>query len=145
MGEVIRLLFWRAAHERERPNFPLYHTAQKKSIGNLHKKTFNLFPEKGLTFTLISSIIRYTQKEGNTSGLQKKSLAKFKKTLDKTSDLWYNKNVPREKKAKREFKRIFKTSKKVLDKLPDLWYNKYIKTRTVLKTRKGLILWKTRK
>ena len=106
------LIFWRAAHERERPNFPLYHTEQKKSIGNLHKKTFNLFPEKGLTFTLVGVIIRYANQEGNTSGLQKKSLAKFKKPLDK---------------------------------LPDLWYNKYIKTRTVLKTRKGLILWKTRK
>ena len=66
------LTFWRAAHERERPNFPLYHTAQKKSIGNLHKKTFNLFPEKGLTFTLVGVIIRYTNQEGNTSGLQKK-------------------------------------------------------------------------
>ena len=66
------LTFWRAAHECERPNFPLYHTAQKKSIGNLHKKTFNLFPEKGLTFTLVGVIIRYTNQEGNTSGLQKK-------------------------------------------------------------------------
>ena len=112
------MTFWRAAHECERPNFPLYHTAQKKSIGNLHKKTFNLFPEKGLTFTLVGVITRYPQKEGNTSGLQKKSLVKFKKTLDKPPDLWYNKNVPRERKAKREFKRIFKTSKKVLDNPP---------------------------
>ena len=74
------LTFWRAAHERQRPNFPLYHTEQKKSIGNLHKKTFNLFPEKGLTFTLISSIIRYTQKKGNAQGSEK-SFEKFKKKL----------------------------------------------------------------
>ena len=78
------LTFWRAAHERERPNFPLYHTAQKKSIGNLHKKTFNLFPEKGLTFTVVSSIIRYTTKEGNTQG-SKKFLRNSKKLLTNCS------------------------------------------------------------
>ena len=86
------LTFWRAAHECERPNFPLYHTAQKKSIGNLHKKTFNLFPEKGLTFTLVGVIIRYTNQEGNTQGSEK-SFEKFKKTLDKPPDLWYNKYI----------------------------------------------------
>ena len=111
MGEIIRLLFWRAAHERERPNFPLYHTIRNLSIGKVHKEINNLFPEKGLTFAVISCIIRYTPKEGNTSRLKK----------------------------------VFEKFKKTLDKLPDLWYNKYIKTRTVLKTRKGLILWKTRK
>ena len=100
------------------------------SIGKVHKEINNLFPEKGLTFAVISSIIRYTPKEGSTSRL-KKVFEKFKKTLDKLLKLWYNKNVPRERKVKREFKRIFKTSKKVLDKPPDLWYNKYIKTRTV--------------
>ena len=105
------MTFWRAAHERERPNFPLYHTIRNLSIGKVHKEINNLFPEKGLTFAVISCIIRYTPKEGNTSRLKK----------------------------------VFEKFKKTLDKLPDLWYNKYIKTRTVLKTRKGLILWKTRK
>ena len=76
------LTFWRAAHERERPNFPLYHTIRNLSIGKVHKEINNLFPEKGLTFAVISCIIRYTTKEGNNSRL-KKSFEKFKKTLDK--------------------------------------------------------------
>ena len=78
------LIFWRAAHECERPNFPLYHTEQKKSIGNLHKKTINLFPEKGLTFAVISCIIRYTTKEGNSQG-SKKVLRNSKKLLTNCS------------------------------------------------------------
>ena len=104
------MTFWRAAHERERPNFPLYHTIRNLSIGKVHKKTFNLFPEKGLTFALISSIIRYTQKEGNTQG-SKKSFEKFKKTLDKLLKVWYNKNVPREGKPRESSKEFSKLQK----------------------------------
>jgi hypothetical protein len=80
-----------------------------------------------------------------TASTLKKDFENLKKTLDKSPDLWYNKNVPREREVKRDFKRNSKTSKKVLDKSLKLWYNTNTRSRTDLNTRKGLILWLTRK
>jgi hypothetical protein len=83
----------------------------------VHKEINILFPEKGLTFAVISCIIRYTPKEGNSQG-SKKSLRNSKETLDKLLKAWYNKNVPREGKPRESSKEFSKLQKKCLTNRP---------------------------
>ena len=97
-----------------------------------------------MTFTLVGVIIRYTQKEGKTLKAQKKVLRNSKKLLTNYSR-YGTIRMYQGKGSQERVQKNFQNFKKVLDKLPNLWYNKYIKTRTVLKTRKELILWKTRR
>jgi hypothetical protein len=53
-------------------------------------------------------------KGGRTSQGSKKTLKKLKKGLDKPTNLWYNKNVPRERNWKGSQKKLKKVLKKVL-------------------------------